>query len=356
MPLACVRGSQPEPPSPTARWGRSPNFNSTSISKSPLRPIASIRLQRDDILKRHEILPHSCHHLLHWVLDLGTCIGKRLLLPPSLNLLLFFVINLMSLALDFSSSQSKFHLICEWPVQIWASNKIIKEERSFMGKWDLGSLITSSAFYRNPVRCRVVWITLRLQQPGLSSNFENNSSLLSLDENPFAEHSRRASFGGLLESEPCIHAKRIIEQHNMVVIAEIRLPEARVGTAMYFNFPKPARTQRMSFRLLGDVEAFSDDPLNETILILDLCHWQQDCLYQIELSCFTKLIHTNLNGHASWLFIQVSGNAELIRMSPDCVLDVQNLSLICEFWCLVEYHSCQTKPLGMKMMKNSPFT
>ncbi|KAK6914467.1 SAC domain [Dillenia turbinata] len=281
-------------------------------------------------------------------------------------------------------------------VQIWASNKIIKEERSFMGKWDLQSLITSSAFYgpekskeggvprhvkftfRNPVRCRIVWIMLRLQRPGSSSvNFESNFSLLSLDENPFAEHSRRASFGGPVESEPCIHAKRIIvfgnpvskdaglanphgpdqinvknwlerapqlgrfkvpveaerlmdnglalemylspaspllagfrldafsairprvthspssfvnnhdsqiinledryispavlyiqvsvfqEPHNMVVIGEYRLPEARVGTAMYFDFPSPVRTQRMSFRLLGDVAAFSDDPAEQ---------------------------------------------------------------------------------------------
>jgi hypothetical protein len=116
-------------------------------------------------------------------------------------------------------------------VQIWASNKIHKEERSSMGKWDVQSLITSSPdFYgpeklgredevprhvkfafRNPVRCRIIWITLRLQRPGSSSvNFEKDFNLLSLDENPFAQVNRRASFGGSVESDPCLHAKRIL--------------------------------------------------------------------------------------------------------------------------------------------------
>lgn len=116
-------------------------------------------------------------------------------------------------------------------VQIWASNKINKEERSCMGKWDVQSLIMSSSeffgpeklggedkvprhvkfAFRNPVRCRIIWITLSLQRPGSSSvNFEKDFNLLSLDENPFAQVNRRASFGGSVESEPCLHAKRIL--------------------------------------------------------------------------------------------------------------------------------------------------
>lgn len=116
-------------------------------------------------------------------------------------------------------------------VQIWASNKIHKEERSCTGKWDVQSLITSSPeFYgpeklgredkaprhvkfdfRNPVRCRIIWITLRLQRPGSNSvNFGKDFNLLSLDENPFAQVNRRASFGGSVESDPCLHAKRIL--------------------------------------------------------------------------------------------------------------------------------------------------
>jgi hypothetical protein len=100
-----------------------------------------------------------------------------------------------------------------------------------MGKWDVQSLIMSSSeFYgpeklgtedkvprhvkfafRNPIRCRIIWITLRLQRPGSSSvNFEKDFNLLSLDENPFAQVNRRASFGGSVGSDPCLHAKRIL--------------------------------------------------------------------------------------------------------------------------------------------------
>ncbi|KAK4425168.1 putative phosphoinositide phosphatase SAC9 [Sesamum alatum] len=116
-------------------------------------------------------------------------------------------------------------------VQIWASNKIDKEERSCTGKWDMQSLITSSSelcgpekslkdvkvprhvkfAFRNPVRCRIIWITLRL--PRLLSNsvnFERDIHRLSLDENPFAQPTRRASVGGEFDSEPCIHAKRVL--------------------------------------------------------------------------------------------------------------------------------------------------
>ncbi|KAG2727625.1 hypothetical protein I3760_01G166000 [Carya illinoinensis] len=276
-------------------------------------------------------------------------------------------------------------------VQIWASNKIHKEERSCMGKWDVQSLIMSSSeffgpeklsgedkvprhvkfAFRNPVRCRIIWITLSLQRPGSSSvNFEKDFNLLSLDENPFAQVNRRASFGGSVESDPCLHAKRILvvgwpvkketgtsdpdqmnlkiwldrapklnrfkvpieterlmdndlvleqyiplasplvvgfrldaftaikprvthspssdahildtsvtlledrlispavlyiqvsflqEPYSMVTIGEFRVPEAKVGTAMYFDFPKPIQTRKISFKLLGDVAAFADD-------------------------------------------------------------------------------------------------
>lgn len=283
-------------------------------------------------------------------------------------------------------------------VQIWASNKIQKEERSCVGKWDVLSLITSSPelcgpeesgkqnktprhvkfSFRNPVRCRIIWITLRLQRPGSSSvNFEKDFNLLSLDENPFSELNRRASFGGPIQSDPCLHAKRILvvgsplrkdigvssaqssdqinvrswlergpplsrfkvpveaerlvdndlvleqylspaspmlagfrldgfsaikprvthspspdvnmrdsssilledrfispavlyiqvsvlqDSHNMVIVGEYRLPEVKAGTAMYFDFLRPLNTHRISFRLLGDVAAFVDDPAEQ---------------------------------------------------------------------------------------------
>ncbi|KAI4368285.1 hypothetical protein MLD38_016860 [Melastoma candidum] len=277
-------------------------------------------------------------------------------------------------------------------VQIWASNKIQKEERSSMGKWDVQSLIAVSPEYygpenlsrdkvprhvkfefRNPVRCRIIWMTLRLQHAGSRSmNLDNDFSLLSFDENPFAQPTRRASFGGATASEPCIHAKRILvvgsmvkkeveppshgtdqvnvkswldrpprlnrfkvpieaerlldddialeqylspmspslsgfrldafsaikprvthspspdagsknklmllddrhisppvlyiqvsvlqEPHKMVTVAEYRLPEAKPNTPMYFDFPKNIQTNRVVFRLIGDVAAFIDDP------------------------------------------------------------------------------------------------
>ncbi|KAI3468569.1 hypothetical protein Pfo_025232 [Paulownia fortunei] len=281
-------------------------------------------------------------------------------------------------------------------VQIWASNKIDKEERSCTGKWNMQSLLTSSSelcgpeksfkdgkvprhvkfAFRNPVQCRIIWMTLRLPRLGSSSvNFERDFNHLSMDENPFAQLSRRASFSGEFDSDPCIHAKRVLvvgrtvrrevgaspqgsdqinvrnwlerspelnrfkvpieverlidndlvleqflstaspmlagfrldgfsaikhrvnhspsteldiggrnclledrltspavlyiqvsalqESHNMVTVAEYRLPEVKAGTAMYFDFPRQISTRRITFRLLGDIAAFSDDPAEQ---------------------------------------------------------------------------------------------
>ncbi|XP_010278654.1 PREDICTED: probable phosphoinositide phosphatase SAC9 [Nelumbo nucifera] len=278
-------------------------------------------------------------------------------------------------------------------VQIWASNKINKEERSCVGKWDIQSLISSSSeiygpersgrdgniprhvkfTFKNSIRCRIIWISLCLRRPGSSSvNLEKGFDLLSLDENPFA-FSHRASFGGsTVESNPCLHAKRLLvvgspvrkdlglasqgfdkinlkswlerapqlsrfkvpieaerlfgndlvldqylspaspplagfrldafnvikprithspsldvsawdtsltcledrcispavlfiqvsalqEPNNLVTVGEYRLPEARAGTAMYFDFPRQIQARRITFKLLGDVSAFVDD-------------------------------------------------------------------------------------------------
>ncbi|KAF9593505.1 hypothetical protein IFM89_023998 [Coptis chinensis] len=122
-------------------------------------------------------------------------------------------------------------------VQIWASNKINKEERSCMGKWDIQSLITSTPelcgpekagqvinvprhvkfTFHNPVRCRIIWVSLRLRSPLSSSvSLDKSYSLLSLDENPFAELNRRSSFGGTVESDPYLHAKRLLVVGSLV--------------------------------------------------------------------------------------------------------------------------------------------
>ncbi|CAA0820432.1 Probable phosphoinositide phosphatase SAC9 [Striga hermonthica] len=276
-------------------------------------------------------------------------------------------------------------------VQIWVSSKLDREERLCTGKWDIQSLLRSSSelcgpersfedgkvprhvkfAFKSPFRCRIIWITLRLPRIGSNSvNFENEFNLLSMDENPFAQVGRRASFGGEFDSEPCIHAKRVIvvgtvrkeigtspqgsdqinvrnwlenppqlnrfkvpieverlinndlvleqflspasplvagfrldgfsavkhrvnhspsanvdtecrdyllderlispavlyiqvsalQESNMVTLAEYRLPEVKPGTPMYFDFPRQISTRRITFCLLGDITAFSDDP------------------------------------------------------------------------------------------------
>ncbi|KAK9058388.1 hypothetical protein SSX86_023230 [Deinandra increscens subsp. villosa] len=116
-------------------------------------------------------------------------------------------------------------------VQIWTSNKIHKEERSCVGKWDVRSLLTSSPElcgpeesgkegqiprhirfdFRNPVCCRLIWIKLTIQQVVSSSvSFGKDFNLLSFDEEPPSGPGRRASIGGTSESDPCVHAKRIL--------------------------------------------------------------------------------------------------------------------------------------------------
>ncbi|KAK1320830.1 putative phosphoinositide phosphatase SAC9 [Acorus calamus] len=116
-------------------------------------------------------------------------------------------------------------------VQIWASNTIKREERSCMGKWDLHTLVASSPelygpekidrkthtprhvrfAFRNSMQCRIIWIKLSLRSPGSSSiSLDKEYSLLSLDEGSLTKLPRRASFGGSLGSEPCIHAKRFL--------------------------------------------------------------------------------------------------------------------------------------------------
>lgn len=49
----------------------------------------------------------------------------------------------------------------------------------------------------------------------------------------------------------------------MVTIAEYRLPETKSGTPMYFDFPRQLQTRRITFRLIGDVAAFIDDPTEQ---------------------------------------------------------------------------------------------
>ncbi|PKA51081.1 putative phosphoinositide phosphatase SAC9 [Apostasia shenzhenica] len=115
-------------------------------------------------------------------------------------------------------------------VQIWASNKIHKDARSLMGKWDVHSLISSSPHLFGPeksdydndvprhvkflfpktVRCRIIWIALSLVNSGLASDLNEDFDLLTFDENPFAKPTALGSSSVTTASDACIHAKRII--------------------------------------------------------------------------------------------------------------------------------------------------
>jgi hypothetical protein len=281
-------------------------------------------------------------------------------------------------------------------VQLWCSNLVMEEERTLIGKWDVRSVLASSSHlygpenidrkgsaprhvmfnFRDPVRCRIIWMKLSLRKPGSSSvgSIERGFDLLSLEGSSSLPPSRRSSFGGQLAASPFIHAKRVLvigrnlrddlgsdssfqpsekikfrsllesgsqygrfkvqidaerpldgdrvleqyispmapliagfrldalcavkpntnhspispigsfmgrtlktveaalinppilfiqvtalQESNVVRVGEYRLPEARAGMALYFDFPKPIQAQRITFELLGDITAFYDD-------------------------------------------------------------------------------------------------
>lgn len=119
-------------------------------------------------------------------------------------------------------------LIIVLPVQveIWASNKIQRDDRTFIGKWDVQSMIVSSPqlygpensgsldeaprhfklHFPNPIRCRIISIKMTLPQIGSSSTKFNEdfSDLLSLDESSFIDSKANNSHNSF------IHAKRIV--------------------------------------------------------------------------------------------------------------------------------------------------
>ncbi|XVE84406.1 hypothetical protein DITRI_Ditri17bG0009900 [Diplodiscus trichospermus] len=166
-------------------------------------------------------------------------------------------------------------------VQIWVSNKIDREERSCVGKWDVQSLMSTSPelygpeksvredklprhikfTFKNSVRCRIVWITLRLQRPGSSSvNFDKGFNFLSLDENPFAQETRRASFGGAIGSDPCLHAKRIVIAGSPVRKEMGFTPSESTDQRNYMNWLDRA-PQLNRFKVPIEVERLMDNDL-----------------------------------------------------------------------------------------------
>ncbi|KAH9305499.1 hypothetical protein KI387_009903, partial [Taxus chinensis] len=117
-------------------------------------------------------------------------------------------------------------------VQLWCSNMVMEEERTFIGKWDVRSAVASSSQlygpenldrignvprhlmfnFRNPVKCRIIWMKLSLRRPGSSSvgSIERGFDLLSLEGSTSLPPSRRSSFGSQVAVTPYIHAKRIL--------------------------------------------------------------------------------------------------------------------------------------------------
>lgn len=49
------------------------------------------------------------------------------------------------------------------------------------------------------------------------------------------------------------------ESRKPVVVGEYRLPEAKAGTPLYFDFPRQFQADLVVFKLLGDITAFADD-------------------------------------------------------------------------------------------------
>lgn len=119
-------------------------------------------------------------------------------------------------------------------VEIWASNKIHREDRTFIGKWDVQDIISSSPQLRgpekssrlseeprhikfhfpNPIRCRIISIKMTLSHRGShSTKFSEEFDLLSLNDsssyeskptnlhNSFIHAKRIVVFGSLLRKE-----------------------------------------------------------------------------------------------------------------------------------------------------------
>ncbi|KAG2628277.1 probable phosphoinositide phosphatase SAC9 [Panicum virgatum] len=110
-------------------------------------------------------------------------------------------------------------------VEIWANNKIHREERTFIGKWDIQDIVSSSPHlcgpeksssmseeprhvkfhFPNPIRCRIVSIKMTLPHIGSrSTKFCEEFDLLSLGDSSFYESKPTNPQNSF------IHAKRII--------------------------------------------------------------------------------------------------------------------------------------------------
>ncbi|KAF7062968.1 hypothetical protein CFC21_069507 [Triticum aestivum] len=154
-------------------------------------------------------------------------------------------------------------------VEIWASNKIQRDDRTFVGKWDVQSMIVSSPqlygpensgsldeaprhfklHFPNPIRCRIISIKMTLPQIGSSSTKFNEdfSDLLSLDESSFIDSKANNSHNSF------IHAKRIVvfgsslpkEMGPDTSVAIMRMRSYVDGSPSFGRFRIPVEAERL---------------------------------------------------------------------------------------------------------------
>ncbi|CAL9040027.1 probable phosphoinositide phosphatase SAC9 isoform X1 [Musa acuminata AAA Group] len=204
--------------------------------------------------------------------------------PPSMSTVEFSVVlgslsDISGVALVISSCG---YTTSDYPtVQIWASNTIHTDKRSSMGIWDLKSLISSSPQlygpeklsseneiprhvkfeFRNPVRCRIVWIKLTLPQSESSSvNTEEEYNLFSFDEN-FTYKPKLPASDGIVNNNRCIHAKRLIVfgkslKKEVDQDASLQVPEMMKIRSFLERSPQLSR-----FRVPIEAERLKDNDL-----------------------------------------------------------------------------------------------
>ncbi|KAL8150338.1 hypothetical protein V2J09_020146 [Rumex salicifolius] len=190
-----------------------------------------------------------------------------------------------------------------------------------MGKWDVHSFLESSKdlygpenhgarevprhvrfSFANPVRCRIIWITLSLEKDKalderdvclharrilvVGSSIKDDEIDLTLNEAFNSKHLKppklsrfkipiegEKSMDNDLVLEMCLSSSTFLAgfrldafsaiQPRVTHSPEYRLPMAKPGTAMYFDFPKELQTERILFKLVGDVSSFTDDPAEQ---------------------------------------------------------------------------------------------
>lgn len=245
---------------------------------------------------------------------------KYIFWKKTYDLFIFFVLDKLNFFLSHAILLYIFNgyrifslLNLSLQIQIWASNKIHRDERSFVGKWDSKSILSSSPQvhgpeilgredeiprhvklqFRNPVRCRIIWLSVSLPQldSGLTG-LEDECNLLSFDDNFCLKPIPSSSFGNDPTSSRCIHAKRLIVfgkpvEKEIEQAISIEAPEVMKMKRLQERAPQLGRfrvsllflswilTINYLYIRMGDPEIDSPEP----VLFLADTHWnwKVDC-------------------------------------------------------------------------------